>query len=559
MELIDVRRLTGPNFLLNRPGAAAEIVCDNRAETFEHLERLRTDTETLLGALGWQERIETRVYDGGATIALTAPIDALYAATSVIEAAWDMSRTRHDIDAHTARIRAEIAEEADPNLLRVQDMCAARGLRFLWDDDEVSIGLGRGRKLWAREDLPDAQTINWDEIANIPAALVTGTNGKSTTVRLAAAIGAAAQKIVASSSSDYVRVGETILDSGDYSGPGGARMALRDDRADMAILETARGGLMRRGLPITGIDAGLITNVAPDHLGEYGITDVESLADAKFMIASAIGPGGILVLNHDDPRLVARSQSFKGRIMWYGLGISEHDFSDAAFVKDGDMYLRRADRSQKLMAVKDVPLTMGGAASYNVSNALGAAALTSALGIEKAAIVKGLAGFTSTPENNPGRGNLMTVGGVNMLIDFAHNPDGVAALSQAVTAMPASRRAFLLGQAGDRSDQDIIDITRAVHSADPDLIVVKELDAVLRGRERGAVTKIINRELAALGMAEDQILQAENEMDAVKKALAWARPKDLLVLLIYVERQEVMTYLNALEADGWQCGDPLPN
>ena len=155
-------------------------------------------------------------------------------------------------------------------------------------------------------------------------ALVTGTNGKSTTVRLTAAIVAAAGRVAGQCTSDWVRVGTEIVDTGDYSGPGGARQAARHPRTEVAILETARGGLMRRGLALPRADVCLITNVAADHLGEYGIIDVPTLADAKFLVAGALGPGGRLVLNADDPELVRRGARHDGDIAWFSLAPGAH-------------------------------------------------------------------------------------------------------------------------------------------------------------------------------------------------------------------------------------------
>lgn len=152
----------------------------------------------------------------------------------------------------------------------------------------------------------------------------------------------------------------------------------------------------------------------------------------------------------------------------------------------------------------------------------------------------------------------MTVGGVNILIDFAHNPEGVRALADTVRAVPATRRLFLLGQAGDRSDSDIRDITKAVTEAEPDAYIVKELTTALRGRPVGEVPAIILETLKTLGVPNERIKKADCEYDAVRLALEWAKPGDLLVLLVYVQRDVVMALLNDLIAQNWVCGEPLP-
>lgn len=571
MELEDCRRLTGPSLLLDRPGATADVALPDAAKQ-AILDVWTLHVTALLTAIGWpDEQVKIRTYPGGASLCITAPIDALYAATTVIELAWDMTLAKPDnmdtrkFSKDVRALKTEIAKESNANLIALAGEAKKRGIGFMEDEDEVSIGLGKGRTLWETDKLPPVANINWRCVHNIPTALVTGTNGKSTTVRLAAAIGAAAGLVVASSSSDYVKVGETVLDTGDYSGPGGARMALRSPKADMAILETARGGLMRRGLPITEIEACLITNVSADHLGEYGITDVPALADAKFSVAKAVKPSGTLVLNHDAPELVKRGAGFMGNIAWYGLEF-ETGFLNAwimgggtaAYVKDGVMCLAKDGQITPVLPVMDFPLGLKGAAKYNISNALGAIVLTDALGIEVAAMTKALAEFRGTPEENPGRGNFMEIGGVNILVDFAHNPDGVTALASAVKDFPAKRRLFLLGQAGDRSDDDIFQITKAVCGASPDMIVVKELSEKLRGREAGEVTSLIFKTLDDLGVPKSQIMHSDSELGAVRGALAWAKPGDFLVLLVYVQRDDVLTLLQQLKTANWQAGDKVP-
>lgn len=570
MELTDVRRLTGPNYLLDRAGAAAEILIEpgDTTDMASVLGTLVKHLGTLLKGVGWDaETMTTRTYPGGGSVYMTAPIDALYSATSLIEAAWDMLEAVEDRPSQSRldALKEEIADEQHPELLTLRDAAKKHGKAFLSDDDDVSIGLGAGRILWDVKNIPSPENVDWDTVSNIPTALVTGTNGKSTTVRLACAIAQNAGYAVASSSSDYVKVGDTILDKGDYSGPGGARMGLRDQRAEMAILETARGGLMRRGLPITNIEACLITNVSADHLGEYGVTDVPSLADAKFMVAKAVSPNGRMILNYDDPELVKRAKSFEGHITWYGLSVTDTFLQSCqsrgehvAYLRDDMLWLQKDGKPQPVIAVHEFPLSMGGVARFNIANGLGAIALTSALGIDIKAMKSGLSGFESTPENNPGRGNFFTIGGVKILLDFAHNPEGVRALSDAVKAVPAKRKLFLLGQGGDRSDNDIADITKAVHASDPDMIIIKELPKILRGRQPGEVPALIRKTLQALKVPDDAIMEASCELEAVKMALKWANPEDLLVLLVYGERQEVLDYLALLRDNNWQSCQALP-
>ena len=566
VQLSDSRRLTGPNLILDGPGAAAEIAVDDTARD-QALAVWQDRVRRIMDAVNWRnERIATRLYTGGATLAISAPMDALYVATEIVEAAWDMTvaKLKHlespEFETIIDRLRAEIEAERCRALLSLQAAANDKGLALVPDDDTITIGLGTGSQNWPRQDLPRPDDVDWNVLSNIPVGFVTGTNGKSTTVRLAAAMGAAAGKIVGFSSSDWVKAGTDQIATGDYSGPEGARLALRDGRVEMAIIETARGGLLRRGLPLPKATACLITNVAADHLGDYGILDVDALADTKFTLAKAVRETGTLILNDDDARLKSRGEEFAGTVAWYGLGLTQSDIPAKGLmglVHDGVLTLARDGVMEPILPVKDFGPALGGAAEYNISNALGAIVMMSALGLPAAPIRQGLLDFGSTAEDNPGRGNFIELGGVKLLLDFAHNPHGLTALTQALSQIPATRTAYLCGQGGDRSDADIFELTRVIRDADPNVIIVKEIPGKLRGREPGEVPALITRYLADLDYPADQILQANNEFEAAVMALEWARPGDLLVLLVYDQRAKTLELIEKLASEGWQAGDPV--
>lgn len=569
-ELKNLRRLSGANFLMPDHGAAAEAVIGDDSKALV-MAIWRRAARELLDAVGWSDRrIAMRAFTGGATLQISAPTDALYAATELVEAAWSATKARLAGDAFdvatTAReLRAKIGAELSPGEVALAEEAARRGVTYLGHDDRISIGLGCGAQVFDIDDLPAPDAIDWTGVHDVPTVMVTGTNGKSTTVRLTAAIGAAAGKCVGLSSSDWVRVGGEILDEGDYSGPAGARLAVRDSRVEMAVIETARGGLMRRGLPVPTADACLLTNIAADHLGSYGIMDVTALADAKFQLSDAVRPGGRLVLNADDPELVARSPRFDGDITWFGMEFDPSTLDvwiagggRAAFVADGTMMLARDGKVTSILAIKDFKPALGGAAKFNVYNALGAIGLADALDLPVAAITEGLAGFTDSPDENPGRGNYIEMGGVTLLIDFAHNPHGMLALAPAIKSIPAERRLVICGQAGDRSDRDTQELVQAVWTIEPDMVVVAELPDKLRGRQPGELTQVMTAELSRLGAGADNYMATGTEYSAVRKALEWARPGDFLALLVHDDRVETMDLLQELTASGWQAGDPLP-
>ncbi|MBL4773487.1 MAG: hypothetical protein JKX98_07765, partial [Alcanivoracaceae bacterium] len=232
LTVTDSRRLTGSNIFWNRTGAILDVSIIN-TDKEKVISMWEKHCRVLLDALKWNsEGIKSRAYTDGASLVISAPIDCLYAATEITEAAWqmtidDINSRPSDINETVKRLNNEIKKEQNPALIRLQQAAYKHQVKFLTDDDEVSLGYGQSCQVFAIDNIPDTDTINWHNIKDIPVALVTGTNGKSTTVRLASSVVKAAGKNCGITSTDYIRVGENVLDTGDYSGPGGARTLLR--------------------------------------------------------------------------------------------------------------------------------------------------------------------------------------------------------------------------------------------------------------------------------------------------------------------------------------------
>src|SRR5688572_13637587 len=320
MELLDSRRLTGPGLLLDRPGAVADVrVADDRRD--ELIAAWREAATRMLGAVGWgDERVVARRFVGGASLAITAPPDSLYSATDLNEWAWAAAEAavqrqpKPEFAAAAERLRDAIAGERNPALLAIRSAARSRGLTFLSGEEMVSVGAGTGVLCWSASDLPAPGRIDWSRAHEIPVALITGSNGKTTVVRLLAAIAAAAGRVTGVTSTEGVFVRGEPVAEGDYSGPEGARVALRRAEVNTAILETARGGLLRRGLTVERADVAVVTNIAADHLGEFGVQNLGELAETKLLVARAIGPGGRVVLNADDRVLVEASAAIAAPI-----------------------------------------------------------------------------------------------------------------------------------------------------------------------------------------------------------------------------------------------------
>ena len=308
MKLTDTRRLTGPSLLLDGPGAIAEVACED-AQARPLADAWETHLRALCRAVGWPApHTAVRIYSGGASLAFAAPTDALYAATEINETAVGAAVATLGGDAAAALegagqmhptddLIASVRDEQNPALLALEQASGARGVPFLWDDDEASVGLGSSSQTWPVTALPSPEAIDWDAVRGIPTCIITGTNGKSTTARMVGAVVRASGAVPGMTSTDGVVVGSEMVERGDYSGPGGARTALRDRRVEVGVLEVARGGILRRGLGLPNASAVAVNNVDEDHLGDYGIDTVPQLAEVKFVVAKALGEGGALVTN----------------------------------------------------------------------------------------------------------------------------------------------------------------------------------------------------------------------------------------------------------------------
>jgi len=559
MEFLDARRLTGPSLLFDGPAAVVDVSCT--AEEAEDLTPLWADNVArMLEALDWPSASFASVrLEGGVSLAFTAPIDALYAAVAIGEWAWAASAralgaadSEPDFEVTLAEIRAAAEEEANPELMWLIDEAAARDKPVLWDDDEVSVGLGRGSQRWPVRSIPDAP--DWDACAAVPVGIVTGTNGKTTTVRLAMHILRTAGRNVGLSSTDWIAVNERIIDRDDWSGPGGARAVLRETDVEVAILETARGGLLRRGLGVQQADVALITNVSEDHLGDFGSRNLDELLAIKWIVSRAVRASGRLVLNADDERLVGRAADYDGELVWFSqdaanVTVSRHVAAGGtAFVLDGRTLVRLGDGSREAICDSgDIPIALGGAARHNVANALAAAALCWCLGAPLAGIRAGL--MSMAQDSNPGRCNILELDGKKILIDFAHNPAAMGALFDMASAIPAERRVLCFGQAGDRTDGLIRELARDAWAIGLDRVVISELARYHRGREHGEVYGLIRDELLRAGASDEQIAYHQEEVDSLQDAIDWARPGDLIIMLALGSYMPVRDRLKVLGAE----------
>ncbi len=550
MEFLDARRLTGPSLLFDAPGSILDIRC-TPDEAARVVPRWTAHVERMLAALEWPlADVASIVLDGGLSVGFTAPIDVLYAASAINEWAWAEldhefnGADQPDFDATVGDIRKAAADEANPRLIALQQAAPGQGATLLWDDDDASLGLGRHSETWPIAELPSVDALEWDRYRDVPVGLVTGTNGKTTTVRVAAHILREAGLRTGMSSTDWIAVDDRIIDRDDWSGPGGARNVLREKDVDAAILETARGGLLRRGLGVEKADAAAITNIASDHLGDFGSRNLDELLHIKWIVSRAVREGGKLVLNADDALLTRQAADYDGEIVWFSLNpanalVQSHVAAGGnAFVLDGDSLVQLLGAERTVLCdAREIPITLGGVARHNSANALAAAALTWSMGVAIADVRRGL--VTMSQDDNPGRCNIYEVDGFTVVVDFAHNPQAIDALLDMVSRMPSKRMALCFGQAGDRPDDLIRELARNAWERGLERVCVSELAKYHRGREHGAVFEVIRDELLRCGATAEQIEHHEEEIESLDSALAWAEAGDLVVM-IALERSEAL-------------------
>ena len=560
--LDDSRRLTGPGLLWSHVGANLDVLCPS-----EHLDQVipvwRQQARRVLDAIGWkQEKIIDRRFDTGANLAVSSPMDQLYTAMFACQTAWHFTAAQllhavpNNFDIMIDDLIKVSQREANPALMALISAANSHGIDVLCDDDELSLGHGIGSQTWSVFDLPQPEDVNWTNLHDVPVALITGTNGKTTSTRLCSAIGTAADLTAGITSTEFVRVGDDILDYGDYSGPGGARMLLRDKRLEVAFLEVARGGILRRGLPLRQARAALVTNVAADHLGQYGVNTVEELAVAKFAVHRTLASGGILVLNADDDYVVDEARRTQANLCWFSLDPAHGLITDAknkgltcAWLEEDHLVYFDGNRACSIVKVQDIPITMGGAADYNIRNALGVLCLAKAMGIDDDAIATGLCGFNNDAKDNPGRCNEFSVNGARVFVDFAHNPHSISAVTNAMASIPAKRRFVMISHAGDRSNRNILDATQSALTLKPDVLMAAELPQYLRGRELGDTTQLTHQQAKQQGMLAHQLMLADGPAAGAQKILDQLQPGDLALLLVLSEREQVFDLITTAKND----------
>lgn len=381
----------------------------------------------------------------------------------------------------------------------------------------------------------------------IPLIAVTGTNGKTTVTRMIGHIWKQAGFCVGMTTTDGIYINDECVMDGDTTGPDSAKIVLNDPRVEAAVLETARGGIIRGGLAFDKSDVGIVTNITEDHIGQDGIENLSDLAYIKSLILETVKTGGFALLNADDPCVAELAARVRAEIVYFSVESSNIIVrrhlgagGKAFFVKDGVVYGACGGTEQAVIPARDIPVTFGGIAVHNLQNAVIAAAASFCMRIPMIHIRQGLAGF----EQNPGRMNLIHAGNFRICIDYGHNPAGYQALINTVKRMEAQRLVGVIAAPGDRRDDVTVNIGR-IAGRGFDYIYIKE-DADLRGRKSGETASLLRKGVLESGFSPDKVSVVLREEEAVKTALNKARSGDLIVIF-YEKYDTVMTVINQLQ------------
>ena len=566
MRLIEIRLLEGPNVYRLEPVVKIELALGRR-RTFYGERRPARHALVRLGATvparawpdpiaaiaGWVRRLRADHGETGGRLTVHRSSDPGHWIIAVPWTGADRART--------------IAEAAIA--LAERDVSSSRTARLTGHQERV---VAR----WAAR-LDEARTTepSWirDADRTVPIVSISGTNGKSTVTRLVTHILVAAGRRTGTTTSDGVLIDERMIDPGDWTGPGGAQIVLGRSDLDVAVLETARGGIVLRGVGYESNDVSVLTNVSSDHLDLQGIHTLPELAEVKSVICRITRPDGWVVLNADDPLVAAIRRRVRAHVALFSVAragagmVRRHAAAGGRgyVLRDGtDLYELEGERASKIVDVARVPITIGGIARHNVANVLAAAAAARGLGATIEQVRRGLVDFRPTSSQSPGRLNLFRLGQRVVIVDFAHNEAGVAAVldvAEGIAGGAAGRTApitAIVGTAGDRPDDTLRGIGR-IAAERAQRVAIKETRKYLRGRTPASVIGEILAGITSGGVSRDAVPVYASETEALRGELNGtgplpsgdgARPDSprVIVLMCHEDRDGVFELLESLGA-----------
>ncbi len=426
----------------------------------------------------------------------------------------------------------------------IVEVNAAPGLRM-----HIAPSYGRGR---AVGEAVMSTMFEAGDDARIPVVAVTGTNGKTTTVRLIAHLLAATGARVGMTTTDGVYIGAQRIDDGDCSGPRSARNVLLHPHVDAAVFETARGGMLREGLGFDRCRVAVVTNLGEgDHLGLNYVDDVETLAALKGIVVQSVAVDGVAVLNAADPLVAAMAASCPGEVTFFAVDANDpvlaaHRERGRRVVHvDGDAIVCVEGAARHRIALDDIAITRGGTVGFQIENAMAAIGAAWALGLDWAEVRAGLRSFVNDARTAPGRFNVLEHRGATVIADYGHNVDAIAALTDAVETMGERRRVVVISGAGDRRDDDIRRQTEVLGETFDEAILYE--DQCQRGRDDGEVVALLRRGLSNAARTRT-VREIRGEFAAIDAALDGLDAGDLCLILVDQVEEALMHIENRIAA-----------
>jgi cyanophycin synthetase len=384
----------------------------------------------------------------------------------------------------------------------------------------------------------------------VPVVAVTGTNGKTTTSRMIAHIACESGLHVGWSNTDGIYVDGVLVEAGDYSGPSGAGRVLAHPEVQFAVTETARGGILLKGIGLAYNDVSVVTNVSADHLGLHGIDTVDQLAEVKGVVPWITKKTGWAVLNADDPRVLAMRAVTRAQPWIFTRDPDSPAIRDvlshggrATTVMDGWLtVLQPGAELDPMIEISEVPMTLAGLSRFNVENALAAASAALAAGLDRTAVIDGLRSFLPDVEHNPGRMNIFTLDGFTVVMDLAHNEAGLEALLEVLQGLvaPGGRVLLGLGVVGDRTDELITNLAE-IGAKGADVVVIGHKQHYLRGRTTEELDELMRAGAARVGV--ETLPSYPTELESLQALARLAGPGDVVGLMCHAERTAVLDWI----------------
>jgi cyanophycin synthetase len=561
VRLIEIRLLEGPNVYRLEPAVKLEVAIGRRRTWYgqrvparQSLVRLaatvpaRSWPDDVASIVAWVRRLRVEHDEGVGGVRVHRSSDPGH---WIVAWPWRGAERSHQIaDAAFALAERNVSAARRARLTGAQSRLVERL-------DERIAGARATAPTWIR-----------DADRRIPIASITGTNGKSTVTRVITHILALAGRHVGTTTSDGVLVDERMVDPGDWTGPGGASQILRRSDVGVGVLETARGGIVLRGVGYESNEVSVLTNVSSDHLDLQGIHTLPELAEVKSTICRITKPDGWVVLNGDDRFVAAVGRRVRANVAYFSIAtrppaiVRRHvDRGGRAYLlSDGEIVEVEGDRSVSIASVADVPIALGGLARHNVANALAASGGARGLGASIEEVRRGLIDFQPSSERSPGRLNIFRLGPKVVIVDFAHNEAGISAIldvAEGIAAGAAGRTApitAIIGTAGDRPDDTLRGIGR-IAGQRAQRVVIKETLKYLRGRPRESMIGEMLAGLRSAGVPSGDVRVYESETEALRSELSRngssggrADQARVIVLMCHEEREEVFRALSNIGA-----------